>query len=322
MVFLPGLSPDRALVKTGTPQVLALVGPTGIGKSEVACALARLLPAEIVSVDSMQVYRGMEIGTGKPPPSVRAQIPHHGLDLVGPEEEFDVVRFVRAAGSEIEVIHRRGRLPLLVGGSGLYLRMLLNGFSPAPGKDPALRSALEAQGAREGVAALHRKLQALDPESGKRIHPNDLRRIVRALEVYGLTRRPLSLWHREKATLGPAGCQQALQIGLTGSRAWLYRRVEARIDGWLEQGWLEECRGLLQRPLSRTARAALGYQELFAYLEGRQTWEETVRLIKRNSRRYAKRQWSWFTADPAIRWLDVEGRDPEAVAQEILGMLF
>ncbi len=303
------------------------MGPTGVGKSDVAVAIARQIPssagggfasgAEIVVVDSMQVYRGMDVGTSKPPASIRQEIPHHGLDLADPEEEFDVARYVRSVRPHLEEIRGRGRLPLLVGGSGLYLRALLDGLCEAPGGNALLREELLVEGARAGSEKLHARLQAVDPEAGTRIHPNDLRRIVRALEVFLATSKPMTVWQKE--TPRPFDPGSAIRmIGLTADRDWLYRRVEERVDRWLEGGWLEEARRLSASPLSRTARAALGYGELFDFLEGMLDWAETRRRIHQRSRRYAKRQWAWFRQDQRIVWVQAGQRPAEEVAERIL----
>jgi len=272
-------------------------------------------------VDSMQVYRGMDMGTGKPPFSIRQEIPHHGLDLVDPEEEFHVARYVQEMAPVVEAISRRGHWPILVGGSGLYFKALLDGICPAPGKDPRLRQQLWSQGEQEGSESLYARLQGIDPPAASRIHPNDLRRIVRALEVYLLTGRPLTAWQEETSPSFADG-HQIRFIGLTCDRAQLYQQIGSRIDGWLAAGWLEEARGLFTRPLSLTAREALGYRELFAFLEGRVDWPETMRLIKRNTRRYAKRQWAWFRVEPRVRWIPVDARPPEEIANEILRRIF
>ncbi len=297
------------------PPFLAIVGPTGVGKSEVALAIARKTPCEIVVVDSMQVYRGMDMGTGKPDSAARESAPHHGIDLVDPEQEFDVAQYVQAVRPLLGEIERRGRLPLLVGGSGLYLRALLDGLCEAPGKDAVLRYQLLEQGSREGTAPLYAKLRDFDPTAAVKIHPNDLRRIVRALEVFWVTGRPLSQWQGE--TQKPFEERQAVLIGLTCDRQVLYQRIERRIDGWLLSGWLEEARNLHRRNLSRTARLALGYLELFAFLEGEANWETTVRLIKQNTRHYAKRQWAWFKQDRRIEWVSLD----EQASENLAGML-
>ena len=298
-------------------RLLAIVGPTGIGKTEVAAELARRLPAEIVAVDSIQVYRGMDIGTGKPPAWLRREIPHHGLDLAEPEEEFDVLRYAQAVKPALEKIRTSGRWTVLVGGCGLYLKILLDGLCQAPGADPVVRARLIAEGKSLGSPSLHRRLEGIDPESAGRIHPNDLRRIVRALEVYHLTGRPLTQWQKETVPFLEE-LKDCSIVGLSCERDRLYERIQARVDGWLSSGWVEEASSLFARPLSRTARGALGYQELFDHFQGQMDWETARFLIHRNTRHYAKRQWSWFRQDPRVRWVDVDGQDPQAVATEIL----
>ncbi len=302
-----------------TPPILGIVGPTGVGKTEVTAAVARRVQAEIIVIDSMQVYRGMDLGTGKPGPSLREEIPHHGLDLVDPEEEFNVARYLKQVAPIPGEVQKRGRLPLLVGGTGLYLKTLLDGLCPAPGKDPLIRGRLWEESQRAGPEALHARLESVDPVAAGRIHRNDLRRVLRALEVFLVTGRPLTAWHQQ--TQKPIRVEESLLLfGLTGSREWLYRRIEERIDGWISAGWLEEARSLHRKSLSLTASQALGYRELFAYLDGRIDWETAVELIKRDTRRYAKRQWSWFRHEPRVRWISVEGKNPEDVAGEILAV--
>lgn len=296
--------------------MIAIVGPTGIGKSEVAYELCRRLPAEIVAVDSMQVYRGMDIGTGKPDASLRRLFPHHGLDLVEPEEPFNAARFVREISPQIASIQERGRRPILVGGSGLYLKGLLDGLSPAPGEDPLVRQRLIAQGIEEGSPCLHAQLKRVDPVSAERIHPNDLKRIVRALEVYQATGQPISRWH-EQTSSPLIGKEKCVIFGLTSARDLLYSRIEARIDRWLGVGWCDEARALSQRMLSQTAQEALGYKELFGHLQGAMDWKTAVSLIKRNTRRYAKRQWSWFRQNPRIQWILTDGLTPAVIADQI-----
>ncbi len=294
--------------------VLVLAGPTGIGKSETALALAGEIPAEIVAVDSMQVYRGMEIGTGKPSEETRRGVPHHGMDLADPEEEFDAVRYAEAVSPVIEEIRRRGRWAVLTAGCGLYLRVLRQGICEAPGRDPEVRARLLEQASREGAAALHTRLAEVDPAAARRIHPSDVRRVARALEVFEVTGRPLTRWHQDQE-IPPR--EDWRMIGLDCDRQRLYGKIEQRIDGWLAGGWIEEARALAERPLSRTAREALGYRELFAHFEGRADWASTRELIHRNTRRYAKRQLSWFRHEAGVEWTAAQS-DPAAVAREIL----
>lgn len=292
------------------------MGPTGAGKTELAAELARRLGAEVVAVDSMQVYRGMDIGTGKPPASLRESIPHHGLDLADPGEEFDVLRYVEAVSPVIREIEGRGKWVLLVGGCGLYLRVLRRGLCAAPGRDLALRERLREEGDREGWEKLHARLKEADPRAAEKIHPNDAKRIIRALEVYLSTGRPISEWQGQTRPVNPAWADCPV-LGLDCGREWLYRRIEERVEEWLKEGWLEEARGLAARPLSRTAREALGYRELFEHLEGLRGWEETRALIQVNTRRYAKRQGSWFRHEPGVKWIPA-GEDMKSTVEKIL----
>lgn len=294
-----------------------LAGPTGIGKSDVALSLAREIPAEIVAVDSMQVYRGMEIGTGKPSGEVRRQAPHHGVDLAEPEEEFDALRYARAVAPVIEAIRRRGKWAILTAGCGLYLRVLRRGICDAPGKDPEVRARLLERASSEGPAALHTRLAEVDPAAAQRIHSNDLRRVVRALEVYEVTGRPMTRWHQEQEI--PRQDDWRV-VGLDCGRERLYGKIEARIDGWLGAGWVEEAKALSCRNLGPTAREALGYRELFDHFQGGAGWDETRALIHRNTRRYAKRQLSWFRHESCVEWIAAD-QDPLRTAHEILAPL-
>jgi len=294
--------------------VIVLAGPTGIGKSETAVALAREIPAEVVAVDSMQVYRGMDIGTGKPSREVRREVPHHGMDLAEPEEEFDAIRYARTVVPVIEEIRRKGKWAILTAGCGLYLRVLRRGICDAPGKDPEVRARLLERASSEGPAALHARLAEVDPAAAHRIHSNDLRRVVRALEVYEVTGRPMTHWHQKQEISRPDDWRV---VGLDCGRERLYGKIEARIDGWLAAGWGEEAKALSRRTLSLTAREALGYRELFDHFQGGAGWDETRALIHRNTRRYAKRQLSWFRHESGVEWIAVDP-DPLRTAREIL----
>jgi len=307
------------LTKSHLPLWIAIVGPTGVGKTEVAFQVARRLPCDIVVVDSMQVYRGMEVGTSKPPLWMRQTIPHHGLDLVEPEEVFDAAQYVRTMRPILDAVSAAGRIPVLVGGCGLYLRAILDGICQAPGCDLALRKALQAEEDLAGPGTLYAQLKKVDPRSAARIHPHDLRRVIRALEVYRLTGKPLSVWQSETTQANALVGKIRLRMwGLTCERKRLYRRIEARADAWLESGWLDEARTLIQRPLSHTARQALGYRELFAYIEGRWDWDRTRWMIHRNTRRYAKRQWAWFRADRRVNWIALDAIQIDEVVDRVV----
>jgi tRNA dimethylallyltransferase len=286
------------------PVVLALVGPTAAGKSAVALAVAPRLRAEIVSVDSMQVYRGMDVGTAKPTPEERRRVPHHLIDVVDPARPFSVAAYQRAARAAIEGIHLRGRTPLLVGGSGLYYRAVVDDLRFPP-TDPAVRRALEGQ----DPAALAARLRERDPEAAARIDPANVRRVIRALEVIELTGRRASelraAWDRYESRY------DLVAAGLLVSPAVLRARIQARVDRMLASGLVEEVRGLLGRGLrdALTAARAIGYAEVVASLDGALTLEEARRRIVRSTRRYARRQMTWFRADPRIRWFPADDLD-------------
>ncbi|MBC7105069.1 MAG: tRNA (adenosine(37)-N6)-dimethylallyltransferase MiaA, partial [Firmicutes bacterium] len=257
----------------------------------------------IISADSVQVYRHMDVGTDKPDPSWRRRVPHHLVDILDPDEEFNVALFQRWVFELVPQIRGRGRIPLLVGGSPLYVYAVVDRYLfPAGGQNPAVRAGLMAEAARRGPLALHRRLAEVDPESAARIHPHNVRRVVRALEVFHLTGQPISRLQGR----GPEG--RVAMFGLTRPRPSLYRHIEERVDRMLARGLVEEVRRLLAMGYGPELRSmqALGYKEVAAYLRGEVTLEEAVRLIKRNTKRFAKRQLSWFGRDTRIRWLDVD----------------
>ncbi len=297
--------------------LVAVVGPTAVGKSAAAVALAEVIGAEIVCADSRTVYRGMDVGTAKPTPQMRARVPHHLLDVADPGEVFTVWDFQRLARAAIADIRRRGRVPLLVGGTGLYVRALIDGLAlPQVPPDWQARRAWEEQ-ERERPGTLYRRLAELDPEAAARIPPTNLRRVIRALEVVSHTGRRLS----EVVGRGPG--EPAVQVGLELDRARLHARIRRRIEEQLRQGLVDEVRSLLERGVdpSRPSLQGLGYKELVPYVRGQISLEEAVRTLERNTRRYAKRQRTWFRADPRVQWLDVDDLSPEEVAGRILEVL-
>ncbi len=298
--------------------LLAIVGPTAVGKTEVAVECARLLDGEIVSADSMQVYRGMDIGTAKPTAAQRARVPHHLVDVVNPEEEFSVAKYKELAEAAIDDIFRRGCQPLLVGGSGLYVKAITGtwGLTIAP-RDAALRQRLQNEAQEKGLVALHARLAQIDPEAAARISPNDEKRIIRALEVFEVTGLPVSHFHQLDRQRQPK--YNAVIIGLTVPRPLLYARIEERIDRMMEAGLLAEVKGLLQKGChpGLVSMKALGYSHLAAHLAGEMDLETAIARFKQDSRRFAKRQMTWFRAQREIRWIDVAGRGASEVAQEI-----
>ena len=289
------------------PTVLALVGPTGVGKTRTAIALCRALDAEIVSMDSMQIYRGMDIGTAKPTSSERAQAVHHMIDVADPKEIFTVSMYRDMASGVIDGILARGKLPLLVGGTGLYLNAL--SYEMALGEDGAnraLREELNAIAATPGgPQRLHERLAGFDPQSAARLHPNDVRRVVRAIEVFETTGRPLSSMGADERREGP---YHMLVYGLSLPRELMYARINARVDQMMADGLADEVRALLAQGVEPRqeggAMQAIGYKEIVAALRGETDLHTAVSLIKQGSRRYAKRQWTWFRHDPRVQWFD------------------
>lgn len=286
--------------------LLVLVGPTAVGKTQLSLRLAEELDGEIVSADSMQVYKFMDIGTAKPTPEERRRIPHHLLDVCLPNESFSVARYQRLAWDAIANIHRRGRFPILTGGTGLYVQAVVDGlnFPPQP-SDKQYRAKLQALAQEEGPEAVHRLLQRVDPETASRIHPNNLRRVVRALEICRCTGRPMSAHLKEEPRQKPP--YDLHMYGLTRDRSELYERINRRVDEMIAAGLVAEVKVLVEMGFAegKTALQALGYKEILAYLQGLLTFEEAVELLKRDTRRYAKRQLTWFRRDRRIRWFNL-----------------
>jgi tRNA dimethylallyltransferase len=279
--------------------VLAVVGPTAAGKTELALAVAERLGAEVVSADAMLVYRGMDIGTAKPTPEERARVPHHLVDLVDPGEEFSVARFQPLARAAIADVLGRGRVPLLVGGSGLYFHAVVDDFVFPP-TDPAVRARLEAEAAEVGLPELYARLAAADPPAAARIQPANLRRTVRALEVIELTGRPFSSFRA--AMDEPVSRYRLTVLGLDPGAELLRARVAERVAAMARAGLADEVGRLAGRPLSRTARQALGYKELLDAMERGTPLPEALEAVVRRTRSYARRQLAWFRRDPRVRW--------------------
>jgi tRNA dimethylallyltransferase len=292
--------------------LLVIVGPTAVGKSALAIHLAETLHGEIVSADSRLFYRGMDIGTAKPTPEERARVPHHLIDIADPDETVGLAEFQEQATAAIADVHAQGRLPLLVGGTGQYVRAVVEGWRvPRVPPDPALRAELEAQAEREGASALHARLTRLDPDAAGRIDPRNVRRVIRALEVCLITGRPISEQQRKHPSP-----YRILQIGLTMAREALYARADRRIEAMMTAGLADEVRRLVEAGYGwdLPAMSGLGYVQFKPYFEGQATLEEVVAQIKRATRRFIRHQYNWFRpSDPAIRWFDVA----EATAEEI-----
>lgn len=303
-------------------RVLAVVGPTASGKTALAIDLALRLDTEIISADSMQIYRGMEIGTGAPSAEERARVPHHFIGIRDPDEPFSAGEFQRQARLIVESLSARGKPAIVVGGSGLYVRALIDGLFEGPPKDAGLREHLHAEAQQHGVAQLYERLRYFDPDYARTILPNDLRRIVRALEVFELTGTPLSEHHRRhRERIQPLA---AVQVALDWPRDALYRRIDARVDRMVSAGFVEEVRRLLERgygPHLLRLRS-LGYREFIAYLNGAQTLEQAVAATKQTTRRFAKRQLTWFRPDKRIHWLPATEDRPASSYVEAALRLF
>jgi tRNA dimethylallyltransferase len=292
------------MISTAPPKILVICGPTASGKSELAVRLAQELDGEIINADSMQIYRGMDIGTAKPANGERGGIPHHLLDVADPDQPFSAADFSAAASPIISDITGRAKRPIIVGGTGLYIRVLLHGLVDSPSGAGEIRRELQAEAQERGNQAMLEQLRTVDPELASGIHPNNLVRIIRGLEVYRLTGIPLSRFQREHGF-----SQQrylSMQIGIHVERQELYDRIEKRVDRMLSMGLPKEVQGLLMNGFGPELKAmrSIGYRETCSFLAGEQSLEETALLIKRNSRRYAKRQTTWFNADPNIIWLE------------------
>jgi tRNA dimethylallyltransferase len=289
------------------PHILIIIGPTAVGKTAFGIACAKAFDGEILSADSMQIYKGMEIGTAKIRPDEMEGIPHYGLDLVTPAEPFTVVDFQAYADRVIRDIKSRGKLPIIVGGTMLYVKSLTDPMDFTEAKeDPDFRQKLWRQAEELGGESLHKQLKQVDPVTAGRLHPNDVKRVIRALEVYHNTGKPMSEafvnQHQE-------GKYNPVMVGLNlEDRQELYERINRRVDIMIEQGLLEEVKNLLANGYHRDLQSmqAIGYKEFVDYLEGRLTFEEAVEKVKQGSRRYAKRQLSWWRRESRIHWFDVK----------------
>ncbi len=290
---------------------IAIVGPTAVGKSDLALRLAEALGGEIVSADALQVYRGFDVGTAKPSLDERQRIPHHLVDILEPSEAYSAGEFVRRAEAAIEQIHRRGRPAVVVGGSGLYFRALGAGIAALPPVDPAIRRELEHRRRSEGLEPLRRELEQVDPATASRLAARDAQRILRALEVFCSSGVPLSTWI-SRQPFGRTG-RRMIKIGLTLPRALLYDRIATRAHVMLESGWLNEVRGLLDRGVERSAPAfqAIGYRHLGDVVAGLVALEEAIPILIRATQQFAKRQETWFRREPGIEWRDAGSVDRE-----------
>lgn len=305
-------------MEVGFPPVLVLVGPTASGKTDIGLHLARLLPGEIISADSRQIFTHLDIGTAKPSRKQRESVRHHFVDELPPDAEFNAGEFGTRARTRIEEILARGKTPVVVGGSGLYVSSLVDGFFDGPGADREYRSWLEGRVASGGVAGLIEELHAVDPEAASRADPTKPRRIVRALEVHHLTGTSLTRLHREKKVEIRF---EPRMFGLSWDRRELYERINRRCETMINGGLLQEVEQLVSLGYTDKLNAlnTVGYVEVFSYRRGEIGFDEMLRLFKQNSRRYAKRQLTWFRRDSRIKWISMTAeRTPEEVAGEIV----
>jgi len=301
------------------PPLIVILGPTAVGKTETAVRLAGRLGGEIISADSRQFYRGMDLGTAKPTPAERSRIPHHLVDVIAPDEPWSLAQFQQAAFQAIDAMHPRGRLPFLVGGTGQFVRAIAEGWDIPPQQpNPRLRAVLAAWAGEIGSEAFHQRLAVLDPPAAALIDYRNVRRTIRAFEVIFHTGKRFSAQRRRHAPR-----YRLLQIGLMRPRADLYARIDARIDAMLAAGLLEEVRGLLARyPGDLPAFSAIGYRELVRHLEGACTLDEAVAAIRRNTRQFVRRQANWFKQDdPDIHWFMAEADPLAGIEQLVRGFL-
>jgi len=294
-----------------------LIGPTGTGKSKTAVFLAKRLNAEIVSCDSMQVYKGMDIGTAKPSLRERFNIPHYMIDIIDIRHNYDVFQYRQSALKIIEKIHKKGKAPLITGGTGLYFRALIDGLFKGPGKNEEIRNKIEEEIKKNGLPVIYKKLESIDPVACKKINPNDKRRIVRGLEVYYLTNRPISLFQKQwKNPSNPSVLdsqkntymQNAVVIGLIRKRDDLYNRINKRVEQMFGAGLVKETQKLIKKGImqNKTASQALGYKEIIGYLNKKYSLDEAKELLQRNTRRLAKRQLTWFKKDNRVKWFFIK----------------
>jgi tRNA dimethylallyltransferase len=313
--------PDRTDRQAGErerekqPPVLVILGPTGVGKTGASVLLAKHLDTEIIGADSMQIYRYMDIGTAKPDAVQRRTVIHHMIDIIDPSEEFSSGRYIERVVPVINGLHERKKIPIMVGGTGLYIKVMTRGLFEAPDADWSLRDEL-LEVEKDEPGGLYRRLALLDPERAQELNKTDIRRIVRALEVCIRSGKLMSELHREMTQPLPYAF---IKIGLTRERKELYRMIDARVDTMIERGFIDEVRTLMTKDPGRTPLQAIGYKEMIRHLSGDMDLDEAKRLIQRNSRRYAKRQFTWFRKEPDIHWIDITGMfDEEEIGKRVI----
>lgn len=297
-------------------KIIFIVGPTGVGKSEIAAYLAKKLNAEIISCDSMQIYKGMGIITSQPPVVLRRKVSHHLISVVSPASEYDVSKYRQDALKKIQGILKRGRCPLFVGGTGLYMSILIDGIFASGKENKTIRKRLYRLARIYGNQYLYKRLRHIDPEAALRIHPHDTKRVIRALEVFESTGKPISLLQKQRRGLNQVYEVKVLGINMPAEK--LYTRIDRRVEKMFAQGLVSQVRKLLKSRLGETASYAIGIRELKGYFDGKYDLEEAKRLIKRNTRLYAKRQLTWFRKDKRIDWIHISDKEkPKQVATRL-----
>ncbi|MBM4140812.1 MAG: tRNA (adenosine(37)-N6)-dimethylallyltransferase MiaA [Nitrospira sp.] len=295
-------------------KVIVLLGPTGVGKTGVSILLAKVLNTEIISADSMQVYKYMNIGTAKPTPEERAAITHHMIDIVDPWESYSTGKYIEAVVPIIENVHKKGKIPLIVGGTGLYIKAMTRGIFSGPSADWTLRKELLSM-EEEEKRSLYNYLKELDPDVAEKITTNDTRRIIRALEVCLKSNKSMSEMQKKFTKPLP---YEFVKIGLQRERKELYRMIESRVDEMINIGLVEEVKNILKMNPDRTPMQAIGYKEIAMYLHGGITIDEAIKLIKKGSKRYAKRQLTWFNKEKSIHWIDITGIHDNTVILDLI----
>ncbi|MCG8472166.1 MAG: tRNA (adenosine(37)-N6)-dimethylallyltransferase MiaA [Desulfobacterales bacterium] len=300
-------------------KVIIISGPTGVGKTSAAIAVCKRFGGDVVGADSMQVYRQMEIGTAKPTSDEQSQAKHHMIDVVEPNESFDAALFAKQADAVIESLFKQGVLPVVAGGTGLYVKALVHGLSEAIPSDEKVTARLTHEAEEKGLVSLYARLKEVDPDYAGRISSNDPIRIVRALEVFEVTGKPYSAHHQEHGFSEKR--YDALKICLASDREVIYDRINRRVDLMIEEGLLDEVKGLLAKGYHRNLKSmgSIGYRHMVEHLLDGVPWDETVRLLKRDTRRFAKRQLTWFRSDPEMIWL--EPGDLDALFERVASFL-
>ncbi len=302
--------------------LLAILGPTAVGKTELSLKIAKHINGEIISADSMQIYRKMDIGTAKASQSDRTQVKHHLIDIVDPDQDFSVADYQKRVDELIPKIVKKGKIPILVGGTGLYIKAIIQGFLfPEMETNIELRRKLEKEAEKYGNEYVHKKLEEIDIELANKLHPNDLRRVIRGIEIYKETGNTIT-YYKKKQKATPMR-YNALKIGLTREREKLYKRINQRIDIMIENGLINEVENLLNSgyDIGMTALQGLGYKEIVGYLDNEYSFDEAVRILKRDTRHFAKRQITWFKRDNDINWFNLSQKNKNQVFIEILDLI-